>query len=53
MLRWLVARLEYAYTISKGGNTFSETTTPSNRGTAGNTGDYAENRVTLGFYATF
>ena len=53
MLRWLVARLEYAYTISKGGSTFSETTTPSNRGTAGNTGDYAENRVTLGFYATF
>lgn len=53
MLRWLVARLQYTYTISRGLNTFSQSSTVSNPGTAGNTGNYAENRVTLGLYATF
>jgi hypothetical protein len=53
VLQWLVARLQYTYTRSRGSNTFGQTTTPSDPGTAGNTGDFAENRVTLGLYATF
>lgn len=45
-LRWLTASLQYNYTRQTGRGTFV------NQGGTG-TGDYAENRVTLGLFATF
>lgn len=45
-LRWLTASLQYAYTKQTGNeNTFGQAGTL--------TGDYAENRVSLNFFATF
>lgn len=46
ILRWLTASLQYTYTKQTGNNTF-------NQGIAGDTGDYAENRASLNFFATF
>jgi hypothetical protein len=46
MLRWLTASLQYTYTKQTGNNVF-------NQGAFGGTGDYAENRVSLNFFATF
>jgi opacity protein-like surface antigen len=48
VLRWLTASLQYQYTKQTGGNAFGNDQT----GQFG-TGDYAENRVTLGLFATF
>jgi hypothetical protein len=53
LLRWLVARLQYTHIKSTGLNTFNETTSPVNPGTAGTGGNFSENRATLGLYATF
>lgn len=46
VLRWLTASLQYTYTKQTGNNTFDQ-------GIAGQTGDYAENRASLNFFATF
>ena len=46
-LRWLTASLQYNYTQQTGRNTFV------NQGGTGDTGNYAENRVTLSLFATF
>jgi len=53
LLRWLVARLQYTHIKSTGLNTFNQTTSPENPGTAGTGGNFSENRATLGLYATF
>jgi hypothetical protein len=44
ILRWLAANLQYGYTRQTGENAFSGGT---------GTGDFAENRVSLGLFATF
>jgi hypothetical protein len=43
LLRWLTATLQYTYTKQTGTNAFIQ----------GNTGDFAENRATIAFFATF
>lgn len=45
ILRWLSSSLRYTYTKQTGGG--------SSFGQSNNTGDYAENRVTLSLFATF
>jgi len=46
VLRWLTASLQYLYTQQTGNNVFNQTV-------GGNSGDFAENRVTLSLFATF
>lgn len=46
LLRWLTASLQYTYTKQTGSNVF-------NLGGFEGTGDFAENRVRLNFFATF
>lgn len=46
ILRWLTSSLQYTYTKSTGNNTFDQ-------GFEGQTGDYAENRISLSLFATF
>lgn len=47
ILRWLTASLQYTYTKQTGTNTFDQS-----QSSFGN-GDYAENRASLSFFATF
>ena len=46
IVRWLSANLQYSYTRQTGGQS-------AFNGGAGATGDFAENRVTLGLFSTF
>ena len=48
-LRWLTASLQYSYTQQTGNSAFNQGGT----GNTGDTGNYAENRVTLSLFATF
>ena len=48
-LRWLTASLQYNYTQQTGRSAFNQGGT----GNTGDTGNYAENRVTLNLFATF
>jgi hypothetical protein len=45
ILRWLTASIQYAYTKQTGSNTFDQATFGG--------ADFAENRATLSFFATF
>jgi hypothetical protein len=54
VLRWLVASLQYTHIKSTGLNTFSQTSTPVDPGTAGTGGGtFNENRAILSLFATF